>query len=135
MYVFAKNVNKFRDSICIIYLLCLYIMFSIQMTPVCFSFFDQVLSKYKHFSEDEQSILFETLRPHRLFSEPTLTLNDLHMDVPTSLLFIYGFLLKKHLFILLSSLLLLYWCSNWMNVLFYTCSNKTQQLLQTTHLL
>ena len=37
--------------------------------------------------EDEQSILFETLRPNRLFSEPTLQQRDLHMVVPASLLF------------------------------------------------
>jgi hypothetical protein len=44
--------------------------------------------------EDEQSILFETSRPNRLFSEPTLTLRDLHMVVPASLLFIYSFSLE-----------------------------------------
>ena len=40
----------------------------------------------------KQSILFKTSRPNRLFSEPTLTLRDLHMVVvPASLLFIYSF--------------------------------------------
>ena len=43
--------------------------------------------------EDEQSILFETSRPNQLFSEPTLTLRDLHMVVPASLPFIYSFFL------------------------------------------
>ena len=42
-------------------------------------------------NKDEQSILFETSRPNRLFSEPTLTLRDLHMVVPASLLVIYSF--------------------------------------------
>ena len=44
-----------------------------------------------HSPEDEQSILLETSRPNRLFSEPTLTLRDLHMVVPARLLCIYSF--------------------------------------------
>ena len=43
--------------------------------------------------EDELRILLETSRPNRLFSEPTLTLRDLHMVVPASLLFIHSFFL------------------------------------------
>ena len=53
-------------------------------------------SDKRTYKEDEQSILFETLSPNRLFSEPTLTLRDLHMVVPASLLFSYSFFLFLH---------------------------------------
>ncbi len=37
--------------------------------------------------EEEQSIVFKTLRPHRFFSEPTLLPKEfLHVVVPASLL-------------------------------------------------
>ena len=49
--------------------------------------------------EDEQIILFETLRSKQLFSEPTLALKNLHMVVPASLLFMYSFVLVQSSFI------------------------------------
>ena len=44
-------------------------------------------------SSREDEPLLETSRPNWLFSEPTLTLRDLHMVVPGSLLFTYSFFL------------------------------------------
>ena len=46
-------------------------------------------------SEDKQSILFETLKPHRLFSELTLPQKGYYMVVPTSLLLFIAYSLKK----------------------------------------
>ena len=46
-------------------------------------------------SEDKQSILFETLKPHRLFSELTLPQKSYYVVVPISLLLFIVYSLKK----------------------------------------
>ncbi len=59
---------------------------ALRTARTAWQFWTVYSARFQVSPEDKQSILIETLRPHRFFSEPTLLAGALCMDAPASLL-------------------------------------------------